>query len=40
MARYILGRLVGLLFVLVAVSMVTFFLMRAVPGDPRLLARC
>ena len=34
MARYILGRLVGLLFVLVAVSMVAFFLMRAVPGDP------
>jgi ABC-type dipeptide/oligopeptide/nickel transport system permease component len=33
-ARYILGRLAGLVFVLVAVSMVTFFLMRAVPGDP------
>jgi len=33
-ARYILGRLAGLVFVLVAVSMVAFFLMRAVPGDP------
>jgi len=34
MAGYILGRLVGLVFVLIAVSMVTFFIMRAVPGDP------
>lgn len=34
MVRYIVGRLVGLVFVLIAVSMVTFFLTRAVPGDP------
>ena len=34
MARYILGRLVGLVFVLFAVSLVTFLLTRAVPGDP------
>ena len=34
MARYILGRLLGLLFVLFAVSLVAFFLMRAVPGGP------
>jgi len=34
MARYIVGRLLGLVFVLIAVSMVTFFLTRAVPGDP------
>jgi ABC-type dipeptide/oligopeptide/nickel transport system permease component len=34
MARYILGRLLGLIFVLFAVSLVTFFLTRAVPGDP------
>ena len=34
MTRYILGRLLGLLFVLFAVSLVAFFLMRAVPGDP------
>src|SRR5215218_3236893 len=34
MARYILGRLLGLVFVLFAVSLITFLLMRAVPGDP------
>jgi ABC-type dipeptide/oligopeptide/nickel transport system permease component len=34
MARYIIGRLLGLVFVLVAVSMITFFLTRMVPGDP------
>ena len=34
MARYIVGRLLGLIFVLIAVSMVTFFLTRSVPGDP------
>jgi ABC-type dipeptide/oligopeptide/nickel transport system permease component len=34
MARYIIGRLLGLVFVLFAVSLVTFFLTRAVPGDP------
>jgi peptide/nickel transport system permease protein len=34
MARYIVGRLLGLIFVLFAVSLVTFFLTRAVPGDP------
>jgi ABC-type dipeptide/oligopeptide/nickel transport system permease component len=34
MTRYILGRLLGLIFVLFAVSLVAFFLMRAVPGDP------
>lgn len=34
MARYILGRLLGLLFVLFAVSLITFFMTRAVPGDP------
>jgi peptide/nickel transport system permease protein len=34
MARYILGRLLGLIFVLFVVSMITFFLTRAVPGDP------
>ncbi|HYO31112.1 MAG TPA: ABC transporter permease, partial [Thermomicrobiales bacterium] len=34
MARYILGRLLGLLFVLLAVSAITFFLTRLVPGDP------
>ena len=34
MARYILGRLVGLIFILFAVSLITFMLMRAVPGDP------
>lgn len=34
MARYILGRLLGLLFVLFAVSLITFFMTRAIPGDP------
>lgn len=34
MARYILGRLFGLMFVLFAVSFITFFMTRAVPGDP------
>lgn len=34
MARYILGRLFSLVFVLIAVSMITFFLMHAVPGGP------
>ena len=34
MARYIAGRLLGLVFVLIAVSMITFFLTRMVPGDP------
>jgi len=32
--RYILGRLVSLLFVLIAVSLITFLLMHAVPGGP------
>src|SRR5215470_13994392 len=34
MTRYILGRLVSLLFVMIAVSMITFVLMRSVPGGP------
>lgn len=34
MARYILGRLISLIFVLLAVSLLTFFLMHAVPGGP------
>ncbi len=34
MARYILGRLISLVFVLLAVSMLTFALMHAVPGGP------
>ncbi len=34
MARYILGRLVSLLFVLITVSVITFLLMQAVPGGP------
>jgi peptide/nickel transport system permease protein len=34
MARYILGRLLGLIFVLFAVSLITFLLTRMVPGDP------
>ena len=34
MARYVLGRLVSLLFVLVAVSVIAFLLMHAVPGGP------
>src|SRR5688572_19313811 len=34
MVRYILGRLVSLLFVLWVVSMITFGLMHSVPGGP------
>ena len=34
MARYIVGRLFSLVFVLIAVSMITFSLMHAVPGGP------
>jgi ABC-type dipeptide/oligopeptide/nickel transport system permease component len=34
MARYILGRLISLVFVLLAVSLIAFFLMHAVPGGP------
>ena len=34
MGRYILGRLVSLVFVLVVVSMIAFVLMHAVPGGP------
>jgi ABC-type dipeptide/oligopeptide/nickel transport system permease component len=34
MARYILGRLLSLVFVILAVSMLTFGLMHAVPGGP------
>jgi peptide/nickel transport system permease protein len=34
MGRYIVGRLLGLVFVLFAVSLITFLLTRAVPGDP------
>jgi peptide/nickel transport system permease protein len=34
MTRYILGRLVSLVFVLMAVSMLTFGMMHAVPGGP------
>jgi peptide/nickel transport system permease protein len=34
MARYILGRLLGIVGVLIAVSIVTFMLMHAVPGGP------
>lgn len=34
MARYILGRIAGLVFVLFAVSVITFGLMRSVPGGP------
>ncbi|MEA2585545.1 MAG: oligopeptide transport system permease protein [Thermomicrobiales bacterium] len=34
MARYILGRLISLIFVLLAVSLIAFFLMHAVPGGP------
>lgn len=34
MGRYILGRLVSLVFVLMVVSMVAFLLMHAVPGGP------
>ena len=34
MARYIIGRLVSLVFVLFMVSLIAFFLMHAVPGGP------
>ncbi|MDP9364757.1 MAG: ABC transporter permease [Chloroflexota bacterium] len=34
MGRYVLGRLLSLLFVLIAVSVVAFLLMHAVPGGP------
>jgi len=34
MARYLVGRFAGLVFVLVAVSMIAFALMQAVPGGP------
>lgn len=34
MVQYILGRIVGLLFVLLAVSVIAFLLMHAVPGGP------
>ena len=34
MGRYILTRLVSLVFVLIVVSMVAFLLMHAVPGGP------
>jgi peptide/nickel transport system permease protein len=34
MARYILGRVLGLVFVLFAVSLIAFLLMHAVPGGP------
>ena len=34
MARYVVGRLISLLFVLIAVSLITFLLMHAVPGGP------
>jgi peptide/nickel transport system permease protein len=34
MGRYILGRLLSLIFVLIVVSLVTFLLMHAVPGGP------
>src|SRR4051812_47004113 len=34
MARYIAGRLISLVFVLFAVSLITFLLMHAVPGGP------
>ena len=34
MGRYILARLVSLLFVLFAVSLITFLLMHTVPGGP------
>jgi len=33
-ARYIIGRIFGLIFVLFAVSLITFLMTRAVPGDP------
>jgi len=34
MTRYIVGRLFSLLFVIIAVSMITFSMMHAVPGGP------
>ncbi|MGC4191975.1 MAG: ABC transporter permease [Thermomicrobiales bacterium] len=34
MARYLLGRILGLIFVLFAVSVIAFSLMQAVPGGP------
>ncbi len=34
MARYLVGRIVGLIFVLFAVSIIAFGLMQAVPGGP------
>lgn len=34
MTRYILGRLAGLAFVIIAASLITFLLMHAVPGGP------
>jgi ABC-type dipeptide/oligopeptide/nickel transport system permease component len=34
MGRYILGRVAGLLFALVVVSLITFSLMHAIPGGP------
>lgn len=34
MPRYIIGRIFSLIFVLIAVSMITFALMHAVPGGP------
>lgn len=34
MTRYVLGRLISLLFVLIIVSMITFGLMHSVPGGP------
>ena len=34
MTRYILGRIASLIFILVAVSIITFSLMHAVPGGP------
>jgi ABC-type dipeptide/oligopeptide/nickel transport system permease component len=34
LARYIIGRLVSLIFVLFMVSLIAFFLMHAVPGGP------
>jgi ABC-type dipeptide/oligopeptide/nickel transport system permease component len=34
MGRYILGRLAGMVGVIIAVSLITFFLMKIVPGSP------
>lgn len=34
MARYLLGRVIGLVFVLIAVSIIAFLLMHSVPGGP------